>query len=478
MNKRLILNTIARLLQVEAAFLVIPLIFSLIYKENISYSYLIPILILIVISIPLSLIKTKESKFYAKNGIATVGIAWIVLSIFGSIPFILSGAIPNFFDAFFETASGFTTTGASIINDVESIQNSILLWRSITIWIGGMGVLVFVIAIIPKTNSRSIYLLKAESTGPKVGKLTSKISFSARILYLIYIGLTSILFILLLFKLPFFESLNYALSTAGTGGFALHNNSIAFYNNAYVEILITIFMIIFGINFNIYYLILIGNIKQALKSEELRVYLAILFSATILIAINTLNIFNNFSTALRYSAFQSASIMSTTGFSTIDFNTFPEFSKWILVILMFIGSSAGSTSGGMKVSRIIIYFKTVLKEIKYSIHPNQISIITFENKPIDESMSKGVFSYLAAYLIIIILGTLLISLDGKDLITNFTATLASISNIGPGLSAVGPVGNYSIFSNFSKFVLSFIMIIGRLELFPILILFSPKLYKK
>ncbi len=477
MNFKLVFKTIGRLLQVEAALLIIPLVFSVIYKENITHAFLVPILLLIIISLFLSFIKTKNMKFYIKDGFATVGLAWLVLSLFGSLPFILSKTLPNFFDAFFETASGFTTTGASVIDSVEATYKSILLWRSLTIWLGGMGILVFIIAILPQNDSRLIYLLKAESTGPKVGKLTSKTSFSAKILYLIYIGLTFILFILLSFKIPIFDSFNYALSTAGTGGFAIHNNSIAFYNSKYVEIIITVFMFIFGINFTIFYLILIGNIKQALKSEELRVYLLIFLLSSILIAFNTLSLFDNFFTALRYSSFQASSIMSTTGFSSTNFDTWPEFSKWLLLILMFIGASAGSTAGGLKISRVIIYFKSIFREIKQIIFPNRLDMITFENKPITEAVTKGVFSHLAAYFIIFIFAILLISLDGFDLSTNLSAVLSSISNVGPGLNLVGPANNYSLFSNFSKLVLTFVMIIGRLELFPILILFSPALYK-
>lgn len=478
MNYKLVFKTIGKLLQVEAALLVIPLIVSFFYEENISYSYLVPIGILIIISIMLSLLKPSELSFTAKEGFAVVGLSWLILSAFGSLPLIISGVLPNFFDAFFETASGFTTTGSSVITNVEIVPKSILLWRSITIWVGGMGILVFIIAILPKTNSRSIYLLKAESTGIKVGKLTSKITLSARILYLIYICLTLLLIILLSFKIPLFDSINYALSAAGTGGFGIHNTSIAYYNSVYVDIVVAVFITIFGINFNIFYLILIGNVKQALKSEELRIYLIILLTATVLITFNTIGIYSNFFNALRYSFFQSASIMTTTGFSTYDFNTWPELSKWILVMLMLIGGSAGSTAGGLKVSRIIVFFKTIIKEIKYSIHPNQISIITFEGKRVEESTSKGVFAFLTAYIFIIVIGVLLISIDGKDLTTNLLAILSTINNVGPGLNLIGPLNNYSIFSNLSKLVLSFVMIIGRLEIFPILILFSPSLYKK
>lgn len=476
MNYKLIFKTLGKFLLIEALLLIIPLITSFIYKEGIYLAYLIPICIMLVISYFLSRLSCPISKFYQKEGFFTVGLAWLVLSLFGCIPFILSKTLPNFFSAFFEAASGFTTTGATVISDLNVINKSILLWRSLMNWVGGMGVLVFIIAIIPQTNSRSIYLLKAESTGLSVGKLTSKITFSARILYLIYLSLTVLLIILLAIKIPIFDSINYALATAGTGGFGIHNESVAFYNSVYVEIVISIFMIIFGINFNIFYLVLIGNVKKALKSEELRVYLIIIISAILIIALNTLSIYHNFFTSLRYSLFQTSSIISTSGFSTANFDLWPELSKWVLVILMFIGSCAGSTSGGMKVSRIIIYFKTILKEIRYSIHPKQVSIITFEDKPITESMSKGAFAYISAFFIILFLGVLLISIDNYDLVTNFTATLSSISNVGPGLSLVGPISNYSIFSGFSKLVLSFIMIIGRLELFPLLIIFSPKLY--
>lgn len=439
-------------------------------------AFLIPIIILLILAIVLLSIKVKRTTLYAKEGFLTVGLSWIILSLFGAIPFIVSNTLPNFFDAFFETVSGFTTTGSSVISNVEKVNKSILLWRSISIWLGGMGVLAFIIAVLPHTDARSIYMIKAESPGPKVGKLVSKVKFSTRILYLIYILLTLVFIIFLAFKIPIFDSVCYALSGAGTGGFAIHNLSIAHYNSLYVEIVTTVFLFLFGINFSIFYFILIGNYKEVLKNEELKNYILVLFTAIILIAFNTINIYGNFFSSLRYSAFQATSIMTTTGFSTFDFNNWPAFSKWILIILMFTGASAGSTSGGIKMSRIIIYFKTVIKEIKYSIHPKQISIITFEGKPLDEATQKSVSSFLAAYLIVLLFGVLLISIDGKDLITNFTAILASLSNVGPGLEIVGPLGNYASFSNFSKFILSIIMLIGRLELFPIFIIFSPRLW--
>jgi len=476
MNYRLIIKTIGKLLYIEALLLIIPLLCSFIYKEDIYLAYLIPISIMIILGFIFSKIKCENNKFYQREGFFTVGLAWLILSFFGSLPFIISQTIPNFFSAYFEATSGFTSTGATVISDLTVINKSILLWRSLMNWVGGMGILVFILAIIPQTDSRSIYLLKAESTGPSVDKLTTKLTYSARILYLIYFGLTLILFLLLIIKIPLFDSINFAFATAGTGGFAIFNESIAYYNSVYVEIVIAIFMIIFGINFNIYYLILIKNFKKAFKSEELKVYLGIILTATLLIAINTLNIYKNFFTSLRFSFFQVSSIISTSGYTSTNFDLWPEFSKWILIMLMFIGSCAGSTSGGIKVARIIIYFKTILKEIKYSIHPKRVSVITLEGKPVNESMMKGLFAFITTYIFILIIGTLLISLNKFDFITNFTATLTCLSNVGPGLSLVGPTGNFSIFSNFSHAVLSLIMMIGRLELFPILIIFSPSLY--
>ncbi|MGI6768440.1 MAG: TrkH family potassium uptake protein [Bacilli bacterium] len=480
MNYRMILNLIGNILRFLALLLLLPLIISFANKENIYLAYLIPIILLTILSFLLKIKKPQNKQIYIREGFIITALSWLLLSLFGSLPFIISKEIPYFFDAFFETVSGFTTTGSSILNNVEEMSTSLVFWRSLTQWIGGMGILVFALAILPSTDARSMYIIKAESPGPQVGKLVSRVRFTARILYGIYIGLTLILFILLSFKMPVFDSLCHALSTASTGGFGIKNTSIAFYDSFYIEIVISIFMILFGINFNIFYLILIGHLKEALKSEELRVYFSIVIIATILIAFNLINsgTYNSVGTAFRYSFFQTSSIITTTGFSTADFNLWPSFSKWILVLLMFSGGMAGSTAGGIKISRIVIQTKIILKEIKYSINPRRVTTLTFENKPLEPGVIKGASSFILVYMLLLFGGVLLISLDGKDLLTNFTASLSCLSNIGPGLEIIGPLGNYSSFSNFSKLILSILMLAGRLEIFPILILFSPNTWKR
>lgn len=480
MNYRMISNFIGNILRFLALLLLLPLIISFANKENIYLAYLIPIILLTILSFLLKIKKPQNKQIYIREGFIITALSWLLLSLFGSLPFIISKEIPYFFDAFFETVSGFTTTGSSILNNVEEMSTSLVFWRSLTQWIGGMGILVFALAILPSTDARSMYIIKAESPGPQVGKLVSRVRFTARILYGIYIGLTLILFILLSFKMPVFDSLCHALSTASTGGFGIKNTSIAFYDSFYIEIVISIFMIIFGINFNIFYLILIGHLKEALKSEELRVYFSIVLIATLMIIINLLSsgTYKSAGQAFRYSFFQTSSIITTTGFSSADFNLWPSFSKWILVLLMFSGGMAGSTAGGIKISRIIIQAKIILKEIKYSINPRRVTTLSFEKKPLEAGVVKGVSSFILVYMLMLFGGVLLISLDGKDLLTNFTASLSCLSNVGPGLEIIGPLGNYSSFSHFSKFILSILMLAGRLEIFPILILFSPNTWKR
>lgn len=475
MNLRVVFYTLGRLLKLEAVLLLIPLFVSLWYQEGTYISFLIPIGLLLMIGTLLSWKKDFDATIYAKEGLAIVGLAWISLSVFGSLPFIISQEIPSIVNALFETISGFTTTGASILTDIEALSNGMLFWRSFTHWIGGMGILVFVLAFSSQQNVRGMYILRAESPGPKVGKIVSKVKHTARILYLIYIALTLIEMILLAFKMPLFDSVVHALATAGTGGFSIKNASIAYYDSTYIETVITIFMILFGVNFSIFYLLL-GNIKRILKSEELRWYLGILIIAILIIFFNTMSIYTSVGETLRFTSFQVASIMSTTGFVSYDFNDWPTLSKTILVLLMFVGASAGSTGGGIKVSRIVIYLKLAFKEVRFNVFPRQVSAITFEGKPIDDSVKSGIASYLLAYIIIIIFGVLIISIEGKDLITNFTAVVSAINNIGPGLEIVGPTGNFASFSTLSKLTLSFIMLAGRLEIFAILILFSPKLW--
>lgn len=477
MNKHAVFYNIGNLLKVEAGLLALPLAISVFDGDGNFLAFLIPITLLAALGFLLARLGKKDAVIYAREGFAIVGFSWLLISLFGALPFVISGEIKNFIDAFFEATSGFSTTGSTILKDVEALSRSMLFWRSFTQWIGGMGILVFVLAFMPTTEARSIFIMKAESPGPKVGKIVSKVKITARILYAIYIALTALLIILLSFKMTFFDSVNHALATAGTGGFSIKNAGIAYYDSAYVETVLTVFMFLFGVNFTVFYLLLIGKASQALKSEELRWYVAIVVSAVFLIAASVNSFYASFGRSLRYSAFQAVSVITTTGFATTDFVLWPAFAQTVLVLLMLVGASAGSTGGGLKVSRVVIYFKMILKEIRYSIHPRQVSTVMFEKKPLPDSTQKGVAHHIVAYLFILAIGTLVISLDGFSFATNFTATLSSLSNVGPGLGAVGPSGNYAVFSPISKLALSFIMMAGRLEIFPMLILFSPRIWK-
>ena len=479
MNFKMIFYTIGNMLKVEALLLILPLIVSLVYKENTYLSFLIPIAILTLAGFAISFKKPKNRTMYAREGLVIVGLSWIFISLFGALPFVISKEIPNFVNAFFETVSGFTTTGASILEDVEVLSKGMLFWRSFTHWVGGMGILVFIMAILPSSDGDTIHILRAESPGPQVGKLVSKIKVNARILYLIYFAMTIIEIVLLLFgKMPFFDSVVHSFGTAGTGGFGIKNSSIGGYNN-YCQIVIGIFMILFGINFNIFYFLLIGNFRQALKSEELRWYLSIIFIAIALITLNIMisDTTRVFATTLKDSFFQVASIITTTGFSTTDFNAWPELSRSILVVLMFFGACAGSTGGGIKISRIAILFKASGREVRKLVHPHSVQNIRFEGASVKEDTVKGVFAYFSIFIIIFVLAVLLVSLDGKDFVTNFSAVAACINNIGPGLGLVGPMGNYASFSYFSKIILLLTMLVGRLEIFPILMLFIPNMWR-
>ena len=479
MNFKMIFYTIGNMLKVEALLLILPLIVSLVYQENTYLSFLIPIAILTLVGFAISFKKPKNRTMYAREGLVIVGLSWIFISLFGALPFVISKEIPNFIDAFFETVSGFTTTGASILTDVEVLSKGMLFWRSFTHWVGGMGILVFIMAILPSSDGDTIHILRAESPGPQVGKLVSKIKVNARILYLIYFAMTIIEIVLLLFgKMPLFDSIVHSFGTAGTGGFGIKNSSVGGYNN-YCQIVIGIFMILFGINFNIFYFLLIGNFRQALKSEELRWYLSIILIAIALITLNIMisDTSKVFSTTLKDSFFQVASIITTTGFSTTDFNAWPELSRSILVVLMFFGACAGSTGGGIKISRIAILVKASGREVRKLVHPHSVQNVRFEGASVKEDTVKGVFAYLSIFIIIFVLAVLLVSLDGKDFVTNFTSVAACINNIGPGLGLVGPMGNYSSFSAFSKIVLLISMLVGRLEIFPILMLFIPNMWR-
>ena len=411
--------------------------------------------------------------FYLKEGCVITGLSWLLLSAFGCLPLWLSGEIPNLEDALFETVSGFTTTGASIVPAVEDLTHAALIWRSLTHWIGGMGVLVFLLAIMPSSGSSHMNIMRAESPGPSVGKLVPKVRQTAKILYIIYFAMTVLEIVLLLFGgMTLFESVNTSLATAGTGGFGIKNNSLLGFS-AYNQWVVAVFMVLFGVNFNVYYLLLFGQVKRALKSEEVRAYLAYIIGAVAIIFLNILHMFGNGLEALRHAFFAVSSLTSSTGFATVNFDEWPSTAKTVLVTCMFIGACAGSTGGGIKVSRIVIAVKTVLKELNSYLHPKSIRKIRFEDKPVEHEVVRAVNVYLITFFILFSSSVLIVSLEGKDLVTNFTGVIACFNNIGPGLEMVGPTQNYAHFNVLSKIVLMFDMLAGRLELFPILLLFHP-----
>ncbi|NMA67570.1 MAG: TrkH family potassium uptake protein [Clostridiaceae bacterium] len=480
MNIRMILKTLGFLLIIEAASMLPSLLVSLIYKESDFIAFLITIIVLLESGAILYSIKVKNTNLYSRDGFAIVSIGWIMVSIFGTLPFIISGAIPSFLDAFFECVSGFTTTGSSILKEVESLPKGILFWRSSTNWLGGMGVLVLTLAILPKAGATAFQIMKAESPGPNPDKLVPKISQTAQILYSIYLGLTAILVILLIIAgMPVYDSFIHALGTAATGGFSNMNLSVGAYNNTFIEIIISVFMFIFGINFTLHYYALKGNIKSIFKDEEFRFYSGVVIISIILITINLTGIvFNSIGESLRHASFQVSSVITTTGYSTYDFNLWPTFSKSILVLLMFIGASAGSTGGGMKCIRFVVVLKTIKRELKKVIHPRSVHTVKIGGRNLDEGVLSGVTAYFFSFFSIFVIAILLISLDGKDLITTFTSVVTTINNIGPGLGQVGSLGNFADFSGFSKLVFSVVMLFGRLEIFPVMILFTPAFWRR
>ena len=483
MNYRMLFYVIGKILRTEGLLMILPLIVALIYREKSCFAFAIVILGLLVISSILARKAPQKSFMRQRDGFVSVGIAWVLLSVFGALPYFISGEIPSFTDAFFETVSGFTTTGSTILNDIESLDKGILFWRSFTVWMGGMGVLVFVLAIIPQSDMKSarmMHAMRAESPGPTVGKLVPKLKYTARIMYGIYIAMTTIEIILLLIgKMPVYDSILTALANAGTGGFSPMNASIAAYDSLYVEIVVTVFMILFGINFSIFYLIITGNVLRALKSEELWWYLGIIFASIAIITANVIKIYGSFGAALRNTSFTVGSIISSTGFVTADFNKWPPLSQILLVFLMFIGSCAGSTGGGLKISRLIILIKSGLREIKYTFQPNAVYSIRFEGKTLEKDTIRNVSSY---FIIYIMMYTILLiaftAVEECDIVTGFTAVATCFNNIGPGLCEVGPVENFADLTDISKYILCFAMLAGRLELFPILMLFSASSWKK
>ena len=478
MNYRMIAYTLGWVMNIEGVCMLLPLICSLLYKDSCSALFLMCAGLCVVCGTLLCLRQPKKKTMYAKEGFVIVALSWIVISIFGAFPFYISGYIPNYVDALFETISGFTTTGASILTDVEVLPKSLLFWRSFTHWIGGMGVLVFLVAILPLSGGGDMHLIKAESPGPAVSKLVPKVKSSAKILYGIYIAFTALEVIFLLFGgMTLFEALTLSFGTAGTGGFGLLNSSIGEYSS-YVQIVITVFMILFGIDFSIYYLILLRRFKTAVKSEELRAYLGIIALSVVLITINCRGLYESLFEAVRHSAFQGSSIITTTGFLTVDFDLWPAFSKTILVMLMFCGACAGSTGGGIKVSRVIILLKSICREIRIAARPRMTKKITMNGRVVEHETSRNISVFLAVYIALFFASLLIISIDNFGFTTNFTAVAAAFNNIGPGLAEVGPTQNFSLYSPLSTLVLAFDMLAGRLEIFPLLIMLSPYTWKK
>ena len=479
MNYKMVLGTIGKIVCVESLMLAIPCCVAFYYKENCSWSFLIAILIAAVLGTLLTnLGRTKNDVIYAKEGFMTVTLSWIILSLIGALPFTLSGEIPNYIDAVGETVSGFTTTGASILTDVEKMSKGLLFWRSLTHWIGGMGVLVFVMAILPNVSKRSIHIMRAEVPGPVVGKLVPKIRDTAKILYLIYIVMTAVEVILLCSGgMSIFDSLVHSFGTAGTGGFGIKADSIGSYTS-YHQWVIAIFMLLFGINFNIYYLLLIRRFKSVAKSTEMWVYFGIVAIAVTVISLNIYPYYNDFTDTVRSATFQVSSIITTTGYATADFDLWPSFSKSILFCLMLIGACAGSTGGGFKVARFVILMKKIKSEIKRLLHPRSVKVVTFEGKRLEDQTITNVCVYLAVYIICFVLLFLVVSFDNFGFETNFTAVASCFNNIGPGFAAVGPTANYAEYSILSKIVLSVAMLLGRLEIFPLIICAMPSTWSK
>jgi len=486
MNWKTVAKILGKVLIMEAVMLCLPMIVAAIYGENTYLSFVIPVCALLLLAIPTFLIKLREDEknIYAKEGFAIVAFAWLLMSILGALPFVLTKAIPHYVDALFETISGFTTTGASVLSDVESLPKSVLFWRSFTNWIGGMGVLVFLLAVLPKSNVGIMHAFRAEATGPNVGKLTSKMGHTARILYGIYIGLTLLEIVFLIAgKMPLFDAITTSLANAGTGGFSVRNQSIASYNSLYIEMVVTVFMLVFSVNFNLYFLILTGHVLKAFKNEEARAYFITVIASIFIVAGNiyasSVTAIDNFGTALRYSSFQVASLSSTTGFSSIDYNAWPTLSKVIFLFLMVIGGMAGSTAGGIKMSRFLILTKSTAADIRRMVHPREIVTVKLEKEPVSPATITNVRIYFVTWVAIFILCTLLVSIeDFGDFMTNFSASISCISNIGPGFNLVGPAANFSGYTYFSKVILSLEMLFGRLEIFPLIVLFSPATYRK
>lgn len=477
MNFRMIVYIVGQIIKIEGLLFLVPTITSVFYQESQGIVYGIMALSLFIVGMLITFKKPKNNIFYIKEGCVATALCWIILSVLGAIPFIITKEIPSFTDAVFEVVSGFTTTGSSILNDVEVLSHTSLIWRSFTHWVGGMGILIFLLAVIPLTGGSNVNLMKAESPGPQVDKSLPQIKTTTRLLYIIYGVLTISEFVLLLITgLPVFDSICMAFGTAGTGGFGILNSSCGAYPIA-SQWVITIFMMIFGVNFNVYVLIVFRRFKNALSSEEVITYFAIIATSITIITINIYNTCEGFFDALTKSSFQVASIISTTGFSTTDFNEWPTICRVVLVLLMFTGGCAGSTAGGLKTSRICIAFKVFIREINSFLHPREVKSIKIDHKIVDKKTLRSVTIYFITYTFLFVISLFLIALDGHDLVTTFTSVAATINNIGPGLDLVGPTENFQFFSTPCKWVLIFDMLAGRLELFPMLMLFHPSIWR-
>lgn len=479
MNKRLVLRMLSRLLLLEAALL-LPSLFTALYYREAALPFLLPMALLALCGLPALLLKEKEGEsLQAREGFAVVGLTWLVMSAFGALPFMISGVTRFYWDALFETVSGFTTTGASILPQVEGLPRSILFWRSFTHWVGGMGVLVLTLALMPKIASHATHLARAESPGPSYAKLLPRMADTSRLLYLVYAALTLLLLLALLMSgMPLFDSVIHAMGTAGTGGFSNRNYSVGAYNSPVAEVIITVFMFLFGTNFFVYFCLLRGNAKKALQSEEVRVYYLIGILAIGVISVVNLSHYGGFLTSLRHAGFQVASIMSTTGFVTDNFDLWPQVSRILLLVLMLIGACAGSTAGGIKVVRVLLMGKVVRREVTHTLSPRKVQVVKLDQKPVGEGTLSQVGIFLFVYFAVLMTGSLVASTDGHDFVTCFSATASCLSNIGPGLSLVGPHGNFAGFSPFVKYFFSLLMLAGRLEFFPLLVLFSPSLWRK
>lgn len=479
MNRRMTVYIIAKMLGIEGALLLIPALVAALHGESSSLFFLMVSLVLAVVFLLFGRKVPKNKTIYAKEGLVIVGSAWVLWSLFGALPFFLSGSIPNYLDAFFETVSGFTTTGSTILTDIEILPKGMAFWRSLTHWIGGMGVLVFVMMLTSLDDENSMHLMRAEVPGPETDKLVPTSRGTAKLLYKMYFVLTAAEVIFLLFGgMNFYDALLHAFSTAGTGGFSNRNASVAYYDSAYIDGVITVFMILFGINFNLYFLILMKNWKDALKNEELHMYLGIIAGAVAVISVNTFHIYGNILHAFRYASFQVAAIITTTGFCTTDYNLWPELSKTILLALMVVGACAGSTGGGIKISRLMILLKSIKQEVQRMLHPKAVTIVKVNGRKVGNDTMHSVYIYFICYILIMMVSVLLVSVNNFDFATTFSAVLTTLNNVGPGISQVGPVENFHQFSALSKIVFCVDMLVGRLEIFPYLLLFSPRLWRR